>query len=226
MLIFPTLKLSPLQGMAGMAGGVVSRTILGVGGLPEVGDFYEGGYFAGYISQNADGTATHGLLVAPKTGGESSGLKWKTSRTDTSGTSSTYDGAANTANMSNTDHPAANFCATLSLGGYTDWYLPAPFEMLIAYRAFKPDSTNNETGQGANTYAVPQVSNYGLTDPGQTSFTDFQSGGSEAFAVDSYWVSREVSTNDAQRVRFDNGTPDQSGKNSGLYVRAFRKFAV
>ena len=226
MLIFPTLKLSPLQGMAGMAGGVVSRTILGVGGLPEVGDFYEGGYFAGYISQNADGVATHGLLVAPKSSGESSGLQWKTSRTDTSGTSSTYDGAANTSNMSNTDHPAANFCATLSLGGYTDWYLPAPFEMLIAYRAFKPDSTNNDTGHGANTYAVPQVSAYGLTDPGQTSFTDFQSGGSEAFAVDSYWVSREVSTNDGQRVRFDNGVPDQSGKNDGLYVRAFRKFAV
>ncbi len=193
---------------------------------PEVGDFYEGGYFAGYISQNADGVATHGLIVAPKSGGESSSLKWKTSRTDTSGTSSFFDGAANTANMSNTDHPAANFCATLSSGGFSDWYLPAPAEMIIIYRAFKPSSSNNETGQGSNSYAVPQTSSYGLTDPGQTSITAFQSGNAQAFAVDDYWTSQEKGTNDGSRLRFDNGVPDQSGKNSNHYVRAIRKFAV
>jgi len=34
MLIYPTLKLSPLQGMAGMGGGVVNRSTMGAGGVP------------------------------------------------------------------------------------------------------------------------------------------------------------------------------------------------
>jgi len=40
MLIYPTLKLSPLQGMAGMGGGVVSRSTMGAGGGDNVYSFY------------------------------------------------------------------------------------------------------------------------------------------------------------------------------------------
>ena len=33
---------------------------------PAIGEPYEGGYFAGYISYNEDGVATHGLIVASR----------------------------------------------------------------------------------------------------------------------------------------------------------------
>ena len=48
MLIYPTLKLSPLQGMAGMGGGVVSRSTMGAGG----------GGLAGYTSLSLNGMIT------------------------------------------------------------------------------------------------------------------------------------------------------------------------
>jgi len=31
--------------------------------------------------------------------------------------------------MCNTSHPAAHFCCTLNINGYTDWYLPSSGEM-------------------------------------------------------------------------------------------------
>ena len=82
-----------------------------------IGTFVEGGYFAGYISQTANGVATHGLIVAPAASGYNgqNTIQLKTSTTSTSGTSSVFDGAANTANMANTSHPAANYCAGLGL---------------------------------------------------------------------------------------------------------------
>ena len=233
MLIFPTLKLSPLQGMAGMAGGVVSRTILGVGGgALEVGDFYEGGYFAGYISQNANGTATHGLIVAPAASGYNgkSTLQAKTTNDATSGTASVFDGATNTANSDDADHAAASYCAGLTINGYSDWYLPAEQELEIAYFNLKPTTASNGTSDGDNPYAVPaRASNYTTGNPAQTSVSAFQSGGAEAFVADKHCTSSQTSLY-VYRIDFTDGS--QQGANStflktnSYYVRAFRKFAV
>lgn len=199
--------------------------------LPEIGDAYEGGYFAGYISQNADGVATHGLIVAPAASGYNgtSTLQWKTSQTSTPGTSSLYDGAANTANMADASHPAANYCAGLTIDGYSDWYLPAIYELEIAYYNLKPTTTSNITTTGTNPYAVPaRGSNYTAGDPAQTSVTAFQSGGAEAFVVASYhWSSSELSSTQAGMLLFSNGFQSTNGfKTIGMYVRAFRKFAL
>ena len=233
MLIFPTLKLSPLQGMAGMAGGVVSRTILGVGGGPlQIGDFYEGGYFAGYISQNANCTATHGLIVAPAASGYNgkSTLQQKTSNTETSGTSNLYDGATNTANSDDSDHPAASYCAGLTINSYSDWYLPAEYELQIAYYNLKPTTASNTTSDGNNPYAVPARSgNFTTGDPAQTSVSAFQSGGAQAFVADKHWASSQTPIY-GYRIDFTDGS--QQGQNSTFdktntyYVRAFRKFSV
>ena len=205
-------------------------------GLPNIGDFYEGGYFAGLISHTADGNATHGLIVAPAASGYNgkSLLEWKTSNSSTPGTSSAYDGAANTANMANANHPAANYCAGLSIGGYSDWYLPAIAELEIAYYNLKPTTTSNDTDYGGNPYAVPQRgSNYTAGDPAQTSVAAFQSGGAEAFALDYYgeplgphWSSTEVSSTTAWFLLFNDGVQGDDGKELELYVRAFRKFAL
>ena len=95
--------------------------------LPAIGDAFEGGFFAGTISHTANSIATHALIVAPAATGASGGgytittdLQWKTANTTTAGTTSSFDGAANSANMNNASHPAAQFCEGLSIGGYTD----------------------------------------------------------------------------------------------------------
>ena len=201
----------------------------GVAGLPEIGDSYEGGFVAGYISQNADGVATHGLIVAPSASGYNgkANTQFKTSNTSTSGTTSVYDGAANTANMSNTDHPAANYCAGLSIGGYSDWYLPAWYELEIAYYNLKPTTTSNDTSYGTNSYAVPaRASNYTTGDPAQTSLTDFQESGGEDFVAGNHWTSTESGGTQAMRIHMNLGTQVASNKTLTMLVRAFRKFSV
>lgn len=194
-----------------------------------IGTFLEGGYFAGYISHTADGNATHGLIVAPAASGYNgeSTLQWKTANTSTSGTSSEYDGAANTANMADADHPAANYCAGLSIGGYSDWYLPARYELEIAYYNLKPTTASNNTSFGTNSYAVPQRgSNYTAGDPAQTSVAAFQSGGAEDFVAGNHWSSTQGSSAGAWILLFDSGGQGNTTKTISYYVRAFRKFAV
>ena len=98
--------------------------------LPAIGAAFEGGFFAGTISHTADGVATHALIVAPAASGYNGqgALQWKTTDTTTAGTNSTFDGYANTAAMETAglaNHPAANYCRGLTIGGFTDWYLPA-----------------------------------------------------------------------------------------------------
>jgi len=204
----------------------------GAGGidLPEIGAAFEGGYYAGLISYTADGVATHALIVAPAASGYNgeSKLQWKTSNTSSSGTSSEYDGAANTANMADASHPAANYCAGLSIGGYSDWYLPARYEIEIAYYNLKPTTTSNNTGYGTNSYAVPQRgSNYTAGDPAQTSVSAFQSGGAEDFLADFHWSSTENSSTNAWVQSFTNGYQFYNDKNfNGYCVRAFRKVAL
>ena len=193
-----------------------------------IGQFYQGGYFAGYISHTANSTATHGLIVAPKETGESSSLQWKTTTTTTSGTDSEYDGAANTASMSNTNHPAANYCAGLTIGGYSDWYLPAPFEIDIAYFNLKPTTTSNSNDAGGNPFSVPErTGEYTAGNPTQTSVSIFQSGGSQAFVTASeYWTSTQIDGTWSYTSSFSNGLLDGLTKTTSLYVRAFRKFAL
>ena len=203
-------------------------------GLPAIGAAYQGGFFAGAISHTANGVATHLLIVAPRaTGATGTGYtlttnkQWKTSNTTTAGTTSSFDGAANSANMNNASHPAAEFCETLSIGGYTDWYLPARDELEIAYYNLKPTTTSNNTSYGINAYSVPaRGSNYTAGTPAQTTVTAFQTGNSEAFVADLHWSSTEFSSTDAGRLTFSNGVQANVSKTTNYRVRAFRKLAL
>lgn len=193
----------------------------------KIGDAYEGGFFAGEISTSGNGVATHNLVVAPKSSGETSGVQWKTSQTSTSGTSSVIDGPTNSANMNNASHPAAQFCEGLTIGGFSDWYMPAKNELEVCYYNLKPTTQSNSTLQGANTNAVPsRSSNYTTTVPGQTLATDFKTGNTEAFQADTYWSSTQETSVNAWRQATTNGRQLGTPKDVSLYVRAVRRVAI
>ena len=195
------------------------------------GDPLQGGLFAGYISHSADGIPTHALIVAPRaTGASGSGytiatnLAWQ-STTSTTGATSPFDGAANTALMTNS--PAANFCTGLSIGGFTDWYLPARYELDIAYENLKPTTASNSTSWGINPYSVPERTvNRTAGDPAQTSVSAFQSTGAEPFVAVFHWSSTENSSTDAWELDFGDGNQFTNFKNFTRRVRAFRKLAL
>lgn len=208
--------------------------------VPNIGDAFLGGFFAGYISHTANGVATHALIVAPRaTGATGTGYTlttnyaWKTAGTTTTGTTSTFDGRANTDAMIAAGislHPAAQFCTGLSIGGFTDWYLPARHELDIAYTNFKPDTTSNVTTTGINAYSVPaRASNYTTGSPAISSFAAFQApSGTERFDTGNGHVSStEISATQFNGVTFVSGSLSVTTKTSAtLRTRAFRRVPV
>jgi hypothetical protein len=205
--------------------------------VPNIGDAFLGGFFAGYISHTANGVATHALIVAPAaTGASGTGYTittmraWKTSNTTTAGTTSLFDGRANTDAMiaaGIADHPAAQFCTTLSIGGYTDWYMPARFELAIAYANLKPSTTANDTTTGINSYSVPaRAANYTSGSPAMTLVSAFNSTGAERFTTTSHWTSNELSATGGSTLLFSQGSLGGFNKSITAHVRAFRRVPV
>jgi hypothetical protein len=201
-----------------------------------IGEAFGGGFFAGYISHTADGNPTHALIVAPRaTGATGTGytlttnFAWKTANTTTVDTTSSFDGAANTAAIVTAgiaDHPAANFCKNLNIGGYSDWYLPARYELDIAYFNLKPSTAANSTSWGVNIYSVPERNiNNTTTYPTQTPLTAFNTS-AEAFVADGHWSSTEGSASGAWALNLNNGIQSNTFKTSGARVRAFRRIAL
>ena len=194
---------------------------------PTLGEAFGGGFFAGQISTAGNGIADYNLVIAPVASGQSNSVQWKTSNTSTAGTSSVINGPANSANMNNASHPAAQFCEGLTIGGFSDWYLPAKNELEVCYYNLKPTTTSNNTSSGTNTNAVPsRGSNYTSGTPAQTSATDFKSGGAEAFAAGYYWSSTEASATNAWLQFFNYGGQYNYTKTYNLRVRAVRRVAV
>ena len=197
------------------------------------GDSYGGGYFAGQISTAGNGVATHNLVVGPVASAQSASKTWKTSRTLTTGTSSVIDGPTNSSNMNNASHPAAQFCEAVSVGGFTDWYMPARYELEVCYYNLKPTTQVNSTSFGANSYAVPiRASNYTSSIPAQTSATNFRDTGTEDFNtsptyyLNMYWSSTEGSVNVSFIQYFDSGYGGARYKNTPYFVRAIRRVSV
>ena len=165
-------------------------------------------------------------IVAPMSTG-SSNLHYKTSNTSSSGTTSTYDGAANSTAINNSSHPAAQFCEALSIGGFTDWYLPARYELDIAYYNCKPTTPTNNTSFGVNDYSVPKYTvNRTNQFPLESIDERFRINGGENFDQDYYWSSTSTLSGTAVAVGFYNGYTYEKDKNAGSYVRAFRKVAI
>jgi hypothetical protein len=199
--------------------------------LPAIGAAFGGGFFAGQISTAANGIADYNLVIGPLSSAQDASKQWKNANTATAGADSVIDGPQNTADMvadgNSTVYPAAHFCNNLTIGGFSDWYMPAKNELEVCYFNLKPTTASNNTSSGTNTNAVPsRGSNYTSGTPAQTSAAAFQSGGSEAFAADYYWSSTENSATRAWLQTFYDGYQDYGAKNGSVRVRAVRRLPV
>ena len=211
--------------------------------LPTVaGQAYQGGFFAGKI---VVGGSTYALVVAPKASGENTSRQWKTSNDTTAGTLSLNDGLSNSNAMNNASHPAAQFCRALTIGGYSDWYLPSRDELEIVYRNCKLDSTVNRViasrvvtwgsggyngidsnGNGYNANSLPVGTAYTASNPTTSVSAAYVTGGAEAFSTSYYWSSTGFTATGAWYQSFNFGDQDYSLKTRTVYVRAVRKVLI
>jgi hypothetical protein len=195
---------------------------------PPIGQAYGGGFFAGQI--NVSGIK-YNLVVAPKASGENTGRLFGIDGTAT-GITSVINGPTNSASLAalGAAYQAANFCEGLTIGGYSDWYLPAKNELEVLYYFLKPTTNVNDTGSGSNANAVspePVSTNYTSGSPARTSAgIGFRTGETNAFIDYFYWSSTDIHSTFAWAKRFDTGLDYQYPHSGDLNVRAVRRVAV
>lgn len=194
---------------------------------PDIGSVYQGGYMGGQMSTTQNGVATHNIIVAPlATGGGT--MVWKTSNTVSTNPDG-YNGYANSVSLYTAGHTAAIFCRNLTIGGYTDWYMPSMQEIEILYWNLKPTTAgHNPTIWPGNNIAVPNRSTLTTyaTHPGQTTVALFQSGGAQAFTADYHWTSNNWGDTWGRYTSFLDGFAWGGTKSTSLKVRAIRKVVV
>jgi hypothetical protein len=189
-----------------------------------IGAAFGGGYFAGQISTAGNGIADFNLVVGPVASAESS-LFFNTGTGNDP--TDVIDGPANSATMNNASHPAAQFCESRTIGGYSDWYMPAKNELEVCYYNLKPTTQANNTSFATNPNAVPpRASDYTAGDPAQTSAADFKDTGAQDFSPERYWSSTQGSYSNAWTQYFDTGRQYNTVKYLSRKVRAIRRVAV
>lgn len=204
--------------------------------------------------------ARYRLIVAPKSGGEHSGIALKNSQTSFPIACQTLvEGREATQAMrdadSSTVYPAAHWARGLTIGGKTDWYIPARDELELCWRNLKPVTTNNyssadrptgaqhdykrdgsygdtSSGHGNNNNSSPTGSVFTTTVPAQTSASAFKSGGAEAFEFSGsifYWSSSEYNALISWGQHFNSSYPGNQAalaKTLAHRVRAVRRSVV
>lgn len=169
------------------------------------GAAFGGGFYAG--SQIGPDGKTYALIVAPKETGEMLDIQWKKSNTRSEGALDLFDGLRNSEALNNADHPAAQFCRQLDIGGFKDWHLPSLEDMQLLRRHFMPVD-------GAN------------WNPGQTKVEAFKQGNAQAFERGYYWTSTQASASFAWVQNVGSGNQYYDFKSFKLRVRAVRKIIL
>ena len=162
-----------------------------------IGDTHQGGIIF-YLDGNGGG------LIAALTD-QTTYAEWGCEEISISGADGTAIGTGNQNTIDieagcTTTGIAADICANLTLGGYSDWFLPSKDELNLMWT-----NLADSDGDGVNN---------GVTDPNNL-------GG---FAVNYYWSSTEADYNNAWRQSFYYGSQNYNNKNYGSSVRAVRAF--
>lgn len=199
------------------------------------------------------------VIVAPKASGENAGLALKNANTAFPVACQTLaEGLRATQAMRDADtstvYPAAHWARGLSIGGRSDWYIPARDELELCWRNLKPVTNSNYTsanrsagasfsyanngsyGDTANTHGLnnnsaPAGAAYTAGVPGQTAAPAFRTGGAEAFEFGSvyYWSSSEHSASRAWGQGWNSSSPGfqySSNKADTYRVRAVRRSVI
>jgi hypothetical protein len=193
------------------------------------------------------------LIVAPKSSGDNASVAFKNANTAAPvATQTLTNGPAATAAMvaadTSTVYPLAHWADGLSIGGFSDWYVPARDELELIWRNLKPVTDDNATSDrstsdiaytnggniddlsadthGVNRHSEPAGAAYTASDPARTSVSAFQSGGAEALAFGSerYWASSEYSSDRAWTQVYGSSNP--GGQFNGNKTSAYRARAV
>lgn len=166
--------------------------------IPAIGAAFGGGFFAGEMIV---GGQRYALVVAPKVGGEEAKLQYKTTNNH-DGADSDDDGLANSERLNDTGHPAAQFCRSLQISGFDDWYLPSRDELAMLCRNLGPTR--------------------------KTTPALFKSGNTDAFEEDWYWSSTEHASysDGAWYVDFSYGGQNYGYKDNFGGVRAVRRLKI
>jgi hypothetical protein len=151
-----------------------------------------------------------------------------------------------------TVYPGAHWARGLSIGGYTDWYIPARDELELGYRNLKPvTGTNNHltrpnaqlysyaqdgafgdtsTANGVANNTDPQYPVYTASEPAQTASLPFREGGAETIGTGTFRSCSEYNNNGAWAVwitPLDRGYWDAMGKAApGATFRAVRRSII
>jgi hypothetical protein len=216
--------------------------------VPDIGESYEGGFYAGRI--NDDNNNKYDLIISPKSQGLATGLSLLTGGGSAPFSKPVgflqYGGEMTDLFYQTGISPAANFVKGLTIGGYTDWYIPSRYEIEIIYYNLKPTSQPNTTDYGVNPHAVPpRLNEYTSSDPSITSATAFQDNGPESLKtpeidgnIPEYWTSTQQSGSSAYALRsYNTFAPDllppqsgvlkdSNGTGNELLVRAIRRVPV
>jgi hypothetical protein len=183
---------------------------------------FEGGYYVGRLRV---GTQIVALIVAPKAAGETEGT-WLPDYAEAPGATSFFDGAANTAAMATAGSPIATWAQSLSINGFSDWYLPARDELELLYRNLKPTSDDNWRRCGDNPSSLPPGYPYAVQAPAQTQDEAFRAGGAEALELAWHWSSTQYSRSYAWSQHFDDGTQGINDTYDTGRARAVRRLVI
>jgi hypothetical protein len=168
--------------------------------IPVFGSPLAGGFFGGEIIIAGE---RYALVVAPKAEGEKLNMQYKGKNLDKTDLSlSDDDGMQNSMEINDDNHPAAQFCRGLDLGGFNDWHLPSRDELATIWRSLGPRCKD-----------TPDL---------------FREGGTEAFEPNWYWSSTEHAqdSSNAWVVGFSSGDQADDGKDDQLGVRAVRRIKL
>lgn len=188
-----------------------------------IGQPYGGGFFSGITQENGKryinitAGATH-ELVGP----------WGKYGEKIEGADSFTDSLANTKAMAAAGSDLAEKVLALTIGGFTDWAIPARDVQELQYRHFKPTTEENwaNSRNGDNPHSEPVGLLYSEEDPLQTVHEAFQEGGPEAFRDTWYWSSSQRSANYAFGQYFDDGDQFFLAKVNELRVRPVRRVLI